>query len=89
MKGKEELRLSQKLGMVRNENRVYSSPPSVPMERNALAEWQKRAEGSKQYFSQQHMHLSSQADSPDKTIVLEKRTLTARSKEKGCYYCHS
>lgn len=37
LEGKEQLRLNQKLGMERKQNHVFSSPPSVPMERNALA----------------------------------------------------
>ena len=71
MKGEEQHRLSHKLGMGRKENRVFSSPRFVPMERSALAEWQKKAEGSQQYFSHQHVHeaaITSRQPSQDNSI---------------------
>lgn len=55
MKRKEQLRLSQKW----KETHVCSSPLSVPMERHALAEWQQKADGSQQYFSQQYMQKTA------------------------------
>lgn len=73
MKGKEQLRLSQKLGVRRKENHVFfSSPPSVPVERNALAEWQKRAAGVTAVFfpNSTCTTLPSQAGSPNKTTAL-------------------
>lgn len=52
MKAEHQPRLKPKAeNVVKKESRVFfSSPPSVPVERDALAEWQNRAEGSLQCF---------------------------------------
>lgn len=85
MKGKEQLRLNSNLGEGEQRHHVFSSPPSLPMERNALAEWQKkelRGHSSIFPYSTSTM-LPSQAGSSDYTTV-QISLIKPRSKETGC-----